>query len=37
MTGIQEGNPAWDDLIYYLRRIAAALEALVELNGGEIE
>jgi len=30
MTGIAEGNPAWDDLIYCLRRIAEALEALAD-------
>jgi hypothetical protein len=30
MSGIAEGNPAWDDLIYYLRRIATALEALAD-------
>jgi len=37
MTGIAEGNPAWEELIYCLQRITRALEALVELNGGEIE
>jgi len=37
MTGIAEENPAWEELLYILRRLTRALEALVELNGGEIE
>jgi len=30
MTGIDEANPAWEDLIYLLRRIAEALECLAD-------
>jgi len=30
MTGIAEENPAWEEFMYYLRRIAEALEALAD-------
>jgi len=30
MSGISEGNPAWEELLYLLRRIADALEGEVE-------
>jgi len=32
MTGIDERNPAWEELVTALKRIADALEYLVELQ-----